>query len=103
MENSRENANIRNIVQFYIGRNKTRQSIMKRAKLTDHQVSRFLNKRGGLDPFALTRLLIAMELKLVDKTGKVVLGEPNDLDSQINDNLLIPIQTEKIINDNDWI
>lgn len=87
--------NIRELVEMYIGTNQKKQAHIKRAKISDSAMSRFLNKRGGLDIFAGIRLLLAMEFKLVDKRGNVVLGKTKDIDTQIQDNILLPIDTEQ--------
>jgi len=87
--------NIRILVEQQIGKNKVRQFAIKRANITDPQISKFLNQRAGLDCFALTRLLLAMECKIVDKQGNTLLGQPDLVNQQIKDNIVLPIILDK--------
>lgn len=85
--------NIIDIVKHGLGTNKQRQEILKAAKISDSTISRFLHGRAGLDPFALTRLFIAMGYTLTDKGGNKLITKINK-DEQIMDNLPPAMQQE---------
>jgi len=83
------------IVKQGIGKAKQRQAILKRAKISDSTISRFLHGQAGLDPFALTRLFIAMDYTLLDKKGEKLIHKKNQ-ELQIIENLPPAMQEEAL-------
>ena len=80
-------AHIIEIVKECIGKNKTRQSTQKLAKVSDSQISRFIKGKAGLDAFALTRVILASGCKVYNSQGLLILGgSPEVVEKQINEN-----------------
>lgn len=67
--------NIVDIIEKYIGRNKIRQKNIKMAKISDSQISKFLNRNAGLDGFQTTRMFLALGFKIYDSENNLLLGE----------------------------
>lgn len=83
--------NILPLIKENIGKMKIRQDYITKAHISNFRISRFLNQRGGLDCFEFTRLILSMGFKITDKNGNVILGQPDKVEAQIKENLLLPI------------
>lgn len=86
--------NIRKIIAENIGRLGERQQNIKRAHITAPILSRFLNERAYINCYALVRLMLAMGFKIYDKNNNLLLGNPDNIDQEILDNKLVPIEED---------
>ncbi len=61
-------------------------ALCEKAKLSSTQLSLFRSMRGGLEWHALIRLMIAMGWKIYDQKGELILGNPENIAQEMEDN-----------------
>jgi hypothetical protein len=76
---------IRNAIASFFVVHK-RKTVMEKAKLKPYQLSNFLSGKGGLPFDAFARLISGMGWKLLDHEGKIILGDPAQIENEISDN-----------------
>ncbi len=77
---------VRNALVNYLNEEKNRQAILHKSKITDSQMTQFINGKGGMQYNDFLRIIIAMDFKIINNKGELIYGNPETIAQELKDN-----------------